>query len=287
VRVAGPVLALAVVVFIGIGGVFAVGVQLDKSDPSGDLAVEYNVTSVGGGNSETEVRLRVDGEIVDSERTRPLGQLVFDTGTLVYDDVGTVGDTVEFNVSVVGNTVNRSGSVAVVEDAQPTSPAPVDGFAVTIDSTTAPVSNTQNATVTATVNNTGTSTDTQTITTSIDGITNSTSVTLDPGNSTTVSLSVGPLSSPGRFTGEVTSADDSDTIPILATGEVGFTPVIVSTDAPDEVNGSSAAGETVTEGIETVVGAVSPLVLVVAGLGIVGFIIAATRPLRGGRGGGR
>jgi len=289
VRVAGPVVALALVVLVGTAGVYAVSVQLDESDPSEDLTVAYNVTNVGSDNPETEVQLRVNGTVVDSERTRPLGTLVFDTGELTYDGVGTVGSTVTFNVSVrdTDGRVNRSGSVAVVADAQPTTAAPVDGFAVTVANSSATAATSENVTLTATIENTGNSTDTQTITASADGQTNSTSVTLDAGNSTTAALTVGPLDSVGRFDGEVTTADDSDTIPVLVTGETGFSPVVVTVDAPDELNGSSTAAAAVTNGVETAVSVVGPVGFVVTGLGIVGFIVGAVSVLRGGRGGGR
>jgi len=289
VRVAGPVVALALVALVGTAGVYAVSVQLDESDPSEDLTVAYNVTNVGTDNPETEVQLRVNGTVVDSDRTRPLGELVFDTGELTYDGVGTVGSTVTFNVSVLDTdgAVNRSGAVAVVADAQPTTAAPVDGFAVTVANSSATVATSENVTLTATIENTANSTDTQTVTASADGQTNSTSVTLGAGNSTTVSLAVGPLDSPGRFDGEVTSADDSDTVPVLVTGETGFTPVIVTADAPDEVNGSSAAAAAVSNGVETVVSAVPPVGFVVTAIGVIGFIVGAVSRLRGGRGGGR
>jgi len=290
-RVAGPALALALVVLVGIGGVYAVGVQLDESDPNEDLTVEYNVTNVGGGTANGTVSLNVSGAgVADSETTRQLGTLDFDTGTLVYEDVATdfdAGDTVSFSVEIDQSADSLDNS-ATVTDGTPPSGGSVSGFAVAIDDTTSPITAGTNVTVTATVTNTGNSTDTQTITASADGISNATSVTLDPDNETTVTLSVGGLSPADRYAATVSSADDSDTVPVLVTNSSASAQLeVVSVDHPDTLNATSEAGALVTDGVDSAVTVLVPTVFVVAGVGVIGFVIAAIRPLRGGQGGGR
>ena len=107
-------------------------------------------------------------------------------------------------------------------------------FAVTIDSTNSPVSEGDTLSVDATVENTGDESDTQTIALQISGLgQNQTDVNLSPGQSKTVSLSVGTSSGDaGDYTATVSSDDDSDSTGVTVEGPANFAVTIDSTNAP-------------------------------------------------------
>lgn len=289
-RVAGPVLAFGLVLLVVVGGVFAVSTQLEESPPAEPLTVEYTVTNVGGDSATATVSLAVGGNETATARER-VNTAERGRGTLSARGLATEyesGDAIPVTVSVDGNET-ANGSV-IVGDGAPASPPPVNGFFVSVADTTAPTQEGENVTVTATIENTGASTDTQTITLDGDGLgTNSTSVTLGAGNSTTVDLAVNTTAGDAAvYQATVSSDDDEAATPLVVFDpDAGAEPALVTADIPARVDAGGATGELIQRGAEAVPTVLVPLVVLVGGIGVVGFVVGALGPLRRSGGGGR
>jgi hypothetical protein len=291
-RVAAPVVAFALVLVAVVGGVYAVGVQLDESEPNEPLRVDYEVTNVGGDTATANLSLDVDGVgQVDSETRPAIETGDRDGGTLVYRGLASKfdpGETVDFTVGIDNGSDTASGSVVVSSDTP--SNTSVDGFAVSIDSTSSPVTEGSNITVTATVQNTASSNDTQTVELDAGPLGNdSQQVSLDAGNETTVSFEVSTAADDADvYDGVVSSNDDNATEPVIVTdpGD-GPEPALVTIETGEHVDATSDAGALVERGVGTIQTVLVPLVLVVGGLGVVGFVYAGLGGLRSSHGGGR
>jgi hypothetical protein len=125
------------------------------------------------------------------------------------------GDAEEYTATVSIGDNSASTNVTVLAAA---------GFTVTLDATNSPVAEGETLSVEATVENTGNVEDTQTITLDAGALgTDSTSVTLDGGASTDVTLFVGTnIGDAGEYTATVSSADDSATASVTVSGDAEF-----------------------------------------------------------------
>jgi hypothetical protein len=86
----------------------------------------------------------------------------------------------------------------------------------------------------------------------------------------------------------VVSDDDTAVAPLIVFApETDAQPALVTVEIPDRVDAGGSTSELVQRGAESVPVVLVPLVLLVGGVGVVGFVVSALGPLRGGRGGGR
>jgi serine protease AprX len=107
-------------------------------------------------------------------------------------------------------------------------------FATTIDGTNSPVTEGERLDVTTTVQNTGNETATQAVTLSLNGTErDSTNVTLDAGNATTVTLSAETGDGDaGTYTATVESENTSDSTDVTVNAGANFSVAIDSTNSP-------------------------------------------------------
>lgn len=296
-RVAGPVVAFAAVLLLVVGGVYAVGVQLDERPSSDPLTVEYTVTNVGNQaaptvtdqTATTTVTLAVNGtdRATDTQADVSAGERA--TGTLSAPDVATAfkpGERVPVTVSTDnGDSISKS---VLVSEREAADPQPVDGFAVSIADTTSPVNTSETVTVTAVVENTATISDTQTVTLDGAGLgTNSTTVSLNASETAAVPLSL-TAATRGVYTATVRSDDDTASAALIVVDQSsGPAAALVTVDSPDRLVAGSDTARTVERVAGTVPTVLVPLVLLVGGIGVVGFVISALGPLRGRQRGGR
>jgi len=158
-----------------------------------------------------------------------------------YDDVGT-GEVVDYTLNV--DTSQE--------------PAPNESFAVTINTTNSPVDEGNPLNVTVDIESTKSSNDTQTITLGTDGTQrDSQDVTLQPGNTTTITLTwATEVGDAGDYQARVESEDDSDTEAVAvssvnaypsSSGDASFewverVEVINTTSSATELNDTSGQG---------------------------------------------
>jgi hypothetical protein len=210
----------------------------DTADPvEGEtLSVTVDVTNVGDVAGTQTVTLDVPGLGSDSTSVS-LGSTESTTATL---SLGTgAGDAGDYTATVQSDNDTASASVSVLEPAN---------FSVALDSTTDPVEG-ENATVTATVENVGDVAGTQTVALDVPGLgTNSTTLSLPSGDSTTETLAVGTgAGDAGDYTATVQSDNDTASAGLTVLAPAEFTVEITGTT--DAVEGENA---TVTANITNV-----------------------------------
>jgi hypothetical protein len=201
-----------------------------------DVSVGYTVENTGTFTDTQNVTFAVDGveQQVDASVTLDAGETTdgefaytpgADATTGLTLAVGTADDTAEVNISVA---------------------APADGgFTVGIDGTSAPVTPGGSLAVTATVENVGAQADTRSVTLAGSALaTNSTQVSLDSGESTTVTLS-GQVAdtAAGTLDATVETPDDAASVAVSVDGgdsDPAAVFDIVGFDAPSEIEAGAA-----------------------------------------------
>jgi len=208
----------------GLPANFAVTIDSTNS-PVGEgdtLSVDATVENTGDESDTQTVTLDVSGLGQDSSsETLSAGE-----STTVTLSVGTSsGDAGDYTATVSSDDDSDSTGVTVEGPAS---------FAVTIDSTNAPVTEGETLSVDAQVENTGDESDTQTITLDVPGLgQDSTSETLSGGALTTVTLSVSTSSGDaGDYTVTVASEDDSDSTGVTVQEPANFVVTIDGTNSP-------------------------------------------------------
>ncbi len=197
----------------------------------GDLSMEYTLANSGGDGTESAVDLVVGGTARDTDSNVFVPGGGTSSGTLTYSNVDSdfgYGDTIQWSVELADSGDTASGSTDI--EAAPA------GFQVSIQSTNAPVLVGETLSVDATVENTGGTEGTQTIALDVGVLgSDSTSVTLPAGSSTTVTLSVGTRSGDaGEYTAAVSSDNDTASTTVTVLSEANFDVTVQSTNTPVE-----------------------------------------------------
>jgi PGF-pre-PGF domain-containing protein/PGF-CTERM protein len=208
-----------------------VGTTQPACDPSGRVnqGVFLN-TSNTSANAWLDLTVHYDGVIDNSVDESSLTLYRLDDGT--WTELSTTRDTTAGTVTA---NITQFGTVGLFADGTPTCPAPAS-FQVSTDSTTSPVVAGNTLDITVTVENTGVQTGTQTVTFATNGTQrDTTSVTLDGGQSKTVTLSWATgAGDAGSYTATVESENDTDTaaVRVDATPTPALEVTLDSTTAP-------------------------------------------------------
>jgi len=202
------------------------------------LEVTGTVENVGTAESDQDLILWIDGTNVDDD-SMWLDSGESETTTLDWDTAS--GDAGTHNVTLSTKNDTESTDVTV----QPVGGASPANFSVTVDSTNSPVTEGETLTVDATVENTGDQQGTQDVNLSVNGTErDSTSVTLDSDNNTSVSLNWSTGSGDaGSYSPTVESENGSDSTSVTVdapSSAANFDVTVDSTNLP------VAEGETLT-----------------------------------------
>ncbi|XGI84730.1 GLUG motif-containing protein (plasmid) [Halorutilales archaeon Cl-col2-1] len=175
---------------------------------SNESTLNVDVTALRGGEPFTA---NLENDAGDVVATRQQSLAAGGSTTLTFDPQKIDGLNADESPYTVTATDNQTTNTATTDEIT-VSNTPPGNFSVSIESTNAPVSPGETLSVTATVTNEGNITTTRTVTLAdIDGLqVDSQSVTLDGGNSTTVTLEWGTESSDAG-SGDMTVASESDT----------------------------------------------------------------------------
>jgi len=209
-------------------GVFGVQITNGTSAVEGNpLSANISVKNTGDSADTDTITFSVPG--LGSNST----DVSLDPGATTVETLSiptTAGDAGDYSASAFSSTDSTSRSVSVFEPA---------AFDVSIAGTNTPVGG-QLLSVTVDVTNTGGVTDTQPIELDVGALgTDSTSVTLDGGNTKTTTLSVSTTrDDAGDYTATVTSNDTSANTTVSVRKPATFEVAI--TDAPDAVEGENA-----------------------------------------------
>jgi hypothetical protein len=196
------------------------------------LSVDATFENTGEQTGSQTVGLIVDGLGVDSTPVSLApGESTSETFSLTTES----GDADEYTAQVLSGNDSATTDVTVQTQSEP-DPA---YFEVSIDSTNSPVTEGETLSVTAQVQNIGEQSDTQTVTLDVSGLgSDSASVDLSGGDSTSVTLAVGTSSGDaGDYTAEVSTEDDvaANPVEVLSGGGDGPNIELVSLDFPDEI----------------------------------------------------
>jgi hypothetical protein len=212
---------------------FAVAIESTNQPVEGeDISVTANVTNTGGVDDTQTVTLDVPGLGTDATTvTLAAGASTTETFTLATS----VGDGREYALTVASENETASGSVDVLDLA---------AFGVAITNATTPVEG-EPLSVTANVTNTGDLAGTQQIEVNASGLgTNTTSLSLAPGESVTTTLSVATGSGDaGRYPVRVTSANDTDGRFVTVLGPANFSVALTDANSPVEGETLSVTAE--------------------------------------------
>jgi len=234
--------ALAAVLAVGIAGLALAGgavaqeadgnfrVDINSTNSpvteNDTLEVEVIVENIGQRTASQEVNLTIDGNQVDSK-------------TVALDSGARTSVTLEWETTE-GDEGDHLARVSSRDDtdAQSVTVQNVPNFDVEIDATNEPVTEGEELVVEATVENTDRATDTQDIELIVDGLVRDTeSVTLDNGDSTTVSLSWATESGDGgEYEANVSSETDNDSVNVL----INVPPSTAFTREPTQPNVNEA-----------------------------------------------
>jgi len=210
---------------------FSVNIQSTNSPTAGDsLSVEARIENTGDKAATQQVELNVDGLGSDSTQVQLDGG---ESSTETFT-VGTgSGNAGSYTAEVSSDDDHESTGVTVQEQPDPAN------FRVDIQSTNAPITAGETLSVDARIENTGEDSGTQTVELDAGGLgSDSSTVTLSGGDSTTRAFSVGTESGDaGSYTIEVSSDDDSS--------ERGITVSKTDTNNPPTANDISV---TISEG---------------------------------------
>lgn len=292
-RVAGPVLAFAVVLILALGGAAAIQTQLDEQEINEDLEVTATVENIGDSEAETDVNLTVDDiGLVDQADNLTVETDDAETVTLVYDEVVQEfdpGDTLSFTVELSDFDSDRDGEATVTDEPQP-EPMSVDGFVVDIISFNDPVEG-EDLDITVEVTNQGdVDEDTQTINLDAGSLgTDSESVTLNASKSTTETLTVGTDAGDADAYEITVSSDDDSTEMVVTVGDPD-NPLLVVTELEhaEHIDAVDEDGAVVERGVDIVVqSGLAMFVILVGGMSLIGFAVVllrriTTAPSRGG-----
>ena len=199
---------------------------LETSAPvvaGGTLSVEANVTNTGAAD-EQQVELDIEGLGGDST------SLALDSGestTETFTVATASGDAGEYTATVSSEDTQDSTGVTVLEASD------TPEFVVDILGTGSPVLGGNELVVTVEITNTG-GPDEQQVELGIDGLGgDSTSVSLDSGESTTETLTVGTTAGDvGEYTATVSSENSQDSTPVAVTETGEFVVSITGTNSP-------------------------------------------------------
>jgi hypothetical protein len=173
--------------------------------PGDTLTVDVTIENTGSESDTQDIEFYFDGTLQDT-RTETLASGGSTSFTFTYDTTGT--DEGDYPIEVLSNDSRDSATRTVTVDDVPY-------FQVTEFSAPTEAYEGETITVDATVENTGTGTDTQTIEYRFNGVTrDSETVTLDPGESTTVQSEYTIRENDGTYTHGYDSENDSDTASI-------------------------------------------------------------------------
>jgi subtilisin family serine protease len=190
------------------------------------LQVTATVANTGDKTDTQTIALDIAGQR-DTKSVTLDGQ-TSDTVTLAWSTGD--GDAGDYTATVTSSDDSASTGVSVEQDTTPAN------FTVAIDSTTSPVTEGDDLSVTATVQNTGDETGTQTIALDVAGQRDSTSIQLAGGETQTVTLNwTTSDGDAGDYTASVTSENDSASTDVTvedASTPANFAVSIDSTDSP-------------------------------------------------------
>ncbi|ELY95243.1 hypothetical protein C482_16398 [Natrialba chahannaoensis JCM 10990] len=203
-------------------------------EPGDVLEVDALIENLSDEELTQDIVLELNGEVLDTAEVT-LGPGDSDTITLSGDTEGL--EPGEYTVTISSD--DDSDSVTITIDDEPVE----DGFEVIIEGVTEPIEVGDLLEVEALIENTSTETITQTIEVALNGeVLDSVEVTLEPGDSELVTLSVDTSDlEPGEYTVTVSSEDDSDSVTITIDPETE--PGVVSVSITD-TNAPVAPGDT-------------------------------------------
>lgn len=229
------------------GGYTAIVSTKDTTDTAEVIVVEQGefAVDVAGTNSPVvqgnplEVTATVEntGDVTGTQRVElALDGQVFDSTTVTLEPGES--ETVRFTWGTADRLTGTYTAEVTTEDgasdaAEVTVLDPA-AFAVTISGTNSPVAEGDPLEVTATVENTGEETATRTVDLLLEGsAVDSTTLTLDPGESATVALSWATIGGDaGEYTAVVASEDDEDSTAVTVQESARFEVEIESTSSP-------------------------------------------------------
>jgi len=188
------------------------------------VTVDYTVENTGDLSDTQDIVFSVDNVEVARAGDIELagGESFSDTFTYQTEE----GDAPAILVDIQSEDTGQEREVTVNE------PTPAS-FAVDIVSTTSPVVESETLDVTATVENTGDLADTQSITLTVGSVTDDTTVSLDGGESTTVTLSWDTQpGDAGEHTATVASDNDTSSTGVLVEQPASFDVAITDTNSP-------------------------------------------------------
>jgi PKD repeat protein len=205
------------------------------------IAASYEVTNTGGVQATQDIEFSANGSVESTEAGVTLNGSETVSGQFSYDTVAS--DTPAVNVTVASADDTASANVTVLAPAV---------FTVDIVETTTPAEG-ETLNVTAGIENTGAVEGTQTVTLDVGALgTDSTSVTLDGGSSTTLTLGVGTdTGDAGGYTATVSSANATTSANVTVLTPAQFVVSNLTAPAETTVGASITVSATVTNIGET------------------------------------
>jgi hypothetical protein len=186
------------------------------------LSVDVSVSNRGGETDSQEITLAVDGLGSVSTTVELDGQ---ESTTEVLSVPTEPGDAGDYTATVASEDYSDETAVTVVSPAY---------FTVDIEETNAPVFEDETLTVDAMIENTGGTSDTSSLSLTVGGDERDvTSVTLDSGDSTTVTLEwETEPGDAGEYTATIASEDEDVSTDVTVQGPASFDPEITDTNSP-------------------------------------------------------
>jgi hypothetical protein len=186
------------------------------------LSVDVSVSNRGGETDSQEITLAVDGLGSVSTTVELDGQ---ESTTEVLSVPTEPGDAGDYTATVASEDYSDETAVTVLSPAY---------FTVDIEETNAPVFEDETLTVDAMIENTGGTSDTSSLSLTVGGDERDvTSVTLDSGDSTTVTLEwETEPGDAGEYTATIASEDEDVSTDVTVQGPASFDPEITDTNSP-------------------------------------------------------